>query len=163
MLLVLLQSHWKTFIKIIKIRVKTLFREHYWHDILYGERRNKRHSQTSSNQKSSLGCVPGLLFLVGKNHVQLLRKQMEKEAFKNITDGRVCMTDSEEVRAYRGRFCCTPHLSGRWISGICLVWLESNKCEHGNAQSDWEQKDRSAYGVRATATAQDRAGSRLEE
>ena len=64
-------------------------------------------------KKGSLGCVPGLLFLVGKNHVQLLRKQMEKEAFKNITDGRVCMTDSEEVRAYRGRFCCTPHLSGR--------------------------------------------------
>lgn len=41
--------------------------------------------------------------------------------------------------------------------------LEPDKCEHSNAQSDREQKDRSAYGVRATATAQDEAGGRLEE
>ena len=51
-------------------------------------------------------------FLFSKNHVQLLRKQMEKEAFENITDGRVCMTDSEEVRAYRRSGRCAPHLSG---------------------------------------------------
>ena len=52
-------------------------------------------------------------FLFSKNHVQLLRKQMEKEAFENITDGRVCMTDSEEVRSYRRGCSSTPHLSGR--------------------------------------------------
>ena len=71
------------------------------------------HAKASSNQKSSLGCVPGLLFWVGKNHVQLLRKQMEKEAFENITDGRVCMTDSEEVRPYRRGYSGASHLSGR--------------------------------------------------
>ena len=88
---------------------------------------------------------------------------MEKEAAQDPANGWLRVKGGQAVRAYRGSCCRTPHISGRRVPGICVAGLEPYQREHGDTQSDREQKDRTAYGVGATATAQNGAGCRLEE
>lgn len=87
--------------------------------------------------------------------------EKKKKAYSEV--GWICMSNREKIRTDRRGGSCTSYLSGRRISGVGVGRLELDKRKLGDAQQAGEPQDRGADRARYCTTAQDRAGSRLEE